>query len=412
MAGELFGIRVIEVGGAVAVPIAGMMMGSWGAEVIHVEPPGKGDNWRHVLGQGMAGWAKPHHVNYYWEHTDRNKKSLALNLASPEGQEILRKLAETADVFLNNLRPYEMEKFHLTYEILSKINPRIIYANLTGYGQRGPEKNTGGYDSVAFWARSGVMDLMHDVGVAPNISRPGYGDSITALSLLAGIMSALFIREKTGVSQEVEISLYNTAVWALGFDVTGCLITGEDAVRPQRKSMGNPIRNVYETSDHRWIMLGMTNAQHYWPGFCSAIDHPELEHDPRFATYEARFKRAEELVNILDGIFRGKTYDEWIEILSRSKIVWSPVTTPLEVAKDRQAQANEFFVDWDHPEYGKIKVLNNPIKLSKTTAENTMPAPKLGEHTEEIVKGLGYSESDIQAMKASGAIGRCLKRVN
>ena len=405
MAGELRGIKVIEVGGAVAVPIAGMLMGSWGAEVIHVEPPGKGDNWRHVLGQGMAGWAKPHHVNYYWEHTDRNKKSLALNLASPEGQEILRKLAETSDVFLNNLRPYEMEKFHLTYEILSKVNPRIIYANLTGYGQRGPEKNTGGYDSVAFWARSGVMDLMHDVGVAPNISRPGYGDSITALSLLAGIMSALFIREKTGVSQEVEISLYNTAVWALGFDVTGCLITGEDAVRPQRKSMGNPIRNVYETDDHRWIMLGMTNAQHYWPGFCSAIDHPELEHDSRFATYEARFERAEELVNILDGIFRGKTYDEWIEILSRSKIVWSPVTTPLEVAKDWQAQANEFFVDWDHPEYGKIKVLNNPIKLSKTTAENTMPAPKLGEHTEEIVKGLGYSESEIQAMKASGAIG-------
>ena len=170
-----------------------------------------------------------------------------------------------------------MEKFHLTYGILAKINPRIIYANLTGYGQRGPEKNTGGYDSVAFWARSGVMDLMHDEGVAPNISRPGYGDSITALSLLAGIMSALFIREKTGVAQEVEISLYNTAVWALGFDVAGCLISGEDALRPQRKTMGNPIRNVYETSDHRWIMLGMTNAQHYWPGFCGAIDHPELE---------------------------------------------------------------------------------------------------------------------------------------
>ncbi len=118
------------------------------------------------------------------------------------------------------------------------------------------------------------MDLMHDVGIAPNISRPGYGDSITALSLLAGIMSALFIREKTGVAQELEISLYNTAVWALGFDIAGSLVTGEDAVRPQRKTMGNPIRNVYETADHRWIMLGMTNAQHYWPEFCSAIDHP------------------------------------------------------------------------------------------------------------------------------------------
>ena len=405
MARELQGIRVIEVGGAVAMPIVGMLMGSWGAEVIHVEPPGKGDNWRHALKQGMSGFAKPHSVNYYWEHTDRNKKSLTLNLGAPEGQEILHKLAATADIFLNNLRPYEMEKFRLTYPILSELNPRIICANVTGYGQRGPEKNTGGYDTVAFWARSGVMDLMHDTGIAPNISRPGYGDSITALSLLAGIMSALYIREKTGVAQEIEISLYNTATWVLGFDITGCLVGGEDAVRPQRKAMGNPIRNVYETKDHRWIMLGMTNAQHYWPGFCRAVDHPELENDPRFATYEERFKNAGELVSILDGIFRSLTYGEWIGILSQTKIVWSPVTSPLEVTRDQQAIANEFFVDWDHPEYGRIKVLNNPIKLSKTKAEITMPAPKLGEHTEEILKGLGYAKSEIQAMKASGAIG-------
>ena len=249
------------------------------------------------------------------------------------------------------------------------------------------------------------MDLMHDVGIAPNISRPGYGDSITALSLLAGIMSALFIREKTGVAQELEISLYNTAVWALGFDIAGCLVTGEDAVRPQRKTMGNPIRNVYETADHRWIMLGMTNAQHYWPQFCSAMDHAKLENDPRFATYEGRFKHAEELVTILDGIFLSRTYSEWIETLSRSKIVWSPVTTPLEVTRDQQALANEFFVDWEHPEYGRMKVLNNPIKLSETKAEITTAAPRLGEHTEEILRDLGYAETEIKTMKASGAIG-------
>jgi crotonobetainyl-CoA:carnitine CoA-transferase CaiB-like acyl-CoA transferase len=225
------------------------------------------------------------------------------------------------------------------------------------------------------------------------------------MSLLAGIMSALYIREKTGVAQEIEISLYNTAVWALGFDISGCLITGEDAVRPQRKTMGNPIRNVYETADHRWIMLGMTNAQHYWPGFCKAIAHPELENDPRFATYEMRFKNAGELVAILGDIFSSKDFREWIKIFSGSKIVWSPVTTPLEVTSDEQAIANEFFADWDHPEYGRIKVLNNPIKLSKTKAEITMAAPKLGEHSEEILKELGYSENDVKAMKESRAIG-------
>jgi crotonobetainyl-CoA:carnitine CoA-transferase CaiB-like acyl-CoA transferase len=405
MARELQGVRVIEAGGAVAVPIVGMLMGSWGADVIHIEPPEKGDNWRYVLAQGMAGFAKPCGVNYYWEHTDRNKKSLALNMASADGQEILHKLVKTADVFLNNLRPYEMEKFHLTYGTLTHINPRIIYANLTGYGRRGPEQNTGGYDSVAFWARSGVMDLMHDAGVAPNISRPGYGDSLTAMSLLAGVMAALYVREKTGVAQELEISLYNTAVWSLGFDISGCLITGEDAVRPQRQTMGNPIRNVYETGDHRWIMLGMTNAQHYWPGFCKAIAHPELENDPRFATYEARFSHAGELVSLLDGVFISRSYSEWIEILRGTKIVWSPVTTPLEVTRDHQAMANDFFTDWDHPEYGPIKVLNNPIKLSETKAEITMAAPRLGEHSEEILKGLAYSQAEIQTLKAAGTIG-------
>jgi formyl-CoA transferase len=304
MVTKLEGIRVVEVGGAAAMPLAGMLMGTWGAEIIHVEPPGRGDIQRHLVRQGVAGWAKPHDINYLWEHTDKNKKSIAINLGSSEGQAVLHRLLASADIFLNNLRPYEMEKFTLTYDIVSKLNPKIIYANLTGYGQGGPEKNTGGYDSVAFWARSGVMDLMHDVESAPNISRPGYGDSITSLSLLAGVMTALYLRERTGVGQEVAVSLFNTATWVLGYDISGCLVSGEDAMRPQRQTMGNPIRNIYPTKDRRWIMLGMTNAQHYWPGFCKAIERPELEDDPRFATDEARAQHAAELVAIIEGIFK------------------------------------------------------------------------------------------------------------
>jgi crotonobetainyl-CoA:carnitine CoA-transferase CaiB-like acyl-CoA transferase len=383
MGKELEGVKVIEVGGAVAMPLVGMLMGSWGAEVIHVEPPDVGDNWRQVLGQGMGGWARPHQINYYWEHTDRNKKGIAINLGSKEGQSVLHKLIASADVFLNNLRPYEMEKFNLTYEILSKLNPKLIFANVTGYGQRGPEKDVGGYDSVAFWARSGVMDLMHDIDNAPNISRPGYGDGITSLSLLAGVMTALYVREKTGIGQEVEISLYNTATWVLGYDVAGCLITGEDAVRPQRKSMGNPIRNVYPTKDRRLIMLGMTNAQHYWPTFCKTIGRPELENDLKFATIKARDQNASALVKIIEEVFAAKTCAEWVSTLSATNLIWSVAATPLEVTQDQQAIANEFFVDWDHPVYGRIKVLNNPIKLSVTKAEIRSKAPDLGEHRSE-----------------------------
>lgn len=405
MVKKLEGIKIVELGGAAAMPLAGMLLSTWGAEVIHIEPPGRGDLQRHLVAQGMAGWGKPHPINYLWEHVDKNKKSIAINLGSSEGQAVIHKLIVSADVFLNNLRPYEMEKFNLTYDILCKLNPKIIYANLTGYGQRGPEKNTGGYDSVAFWARSGVMDLMHDVNSAPNISRPGYGDSITSLSLLAGVMTALFIRERTGVAQEIEVSLFNTATWVLGFDISGCLITGQDAVRPHRQTMGNPIRNIYPTSDKRWIMLGMTNSQHYWPVFCKTIERPELENDPKFSMDEARTQHAAELVEIIERIFRTKTYAEWIEILTANRLVWSPVKTPLEVTQDEQAQVNEFFVEWDHPKYGKIKVLNNPIKLSKTPAEIQRKAPDLGEHTDELLKGLGYSEGDIAKMKESGIIG-------
>jgi crotonobetainyl-CoA:carnitine CoA-transferase CaiB-like acyl-CoA transferase len=404
MGRELEGIKVVEVGGAVAMPLAGMLMGSWGAEVIHVEPPGVGDNWRHVLGQGMGGWAKPHKINYYWEHTDRNKKSIAINLGSKEGQAVLHKLIASADVFLNNLRPYEMEKFSLSYKILSKLNPKLIFANVTGYGQRGPEKDVGGYDSVAFWARSGVMELMHDADNAPNISRPGYGDGITSLSLLAGVMAALYIREKRGIGQEVEISLYNTATWVLGYDVAGCLITGEETVRPQRKSMGNPIRNVYPTKDKRWIMLGMTNAQHYWPNFCKTIGRLELENDPKFATIKTRSENAPELVKIIEEIFSQKTCAEWVGILSATNLIWAVATTPLELSQDRQAMENDFFVDWDHPVYGRIKVLNNPIKMSVTKAEIRSKGPELGEHTDEIMKGLGFSEEEIERLKSAGAV--------
>jgi crotonobetainyl-CoA:carnitine CoA-transferase CaiB-like acyl-CoA transferase len=405
MRNGLEGIKGIEVGGVAAMPLAGMLMSSWGAEIIHVEPPGRGDIQRHFVGNRTSRAEGFSQINFLWEHANRNKKSMVIDMGTPAGQAILHKLIASADVFLNNLRPYEMEKFNLNYETLSGINPGIIFANLTGYGPRGPMKDTGGYDSVAFWARTGVMHLSHEEADPPPVSRPAYGDSTTSIHLLAGIMAALYIRERTGQGQEVSVSLFNSGIWSMGFDISGCLATGEDLNPPRRRSAVNPIRNHYPTRDKRWIMLGMTNSQPYWPAFCQAVGFPELEKDPRFAASETRAKNAEELVDVIGKIFSGRTYAEWVEILSRTKLIWAPVMTPLEVTREEQALANDIFVDFDHPRHGPVRMVNNPIKLSKTPARITSRAPDLGEHTDQIMSELGYSLQDIADLRKAGIIG-------
>jgi len=400
----LEGIRVVEVATMAAAPMAGRFLGDWGAEVIHVEDPVTGDPWRSWWTWG--GLKPPPELEYGWvEHCDRNKKSVTLDLSQETGREILSKLVQSADIFLTNRRPFELEKFSLEYDTLSRLNPRLIYASLTGFGRKGPERDAPGHDTVAFWVRSGFVYLLQQRGMAPPMAGSrtlAAGDKLTAIAVACGIILALLVRERTGVGQEVDVSLLHTAIHALR---EAALASGvaEDMLEREREEV-YPLVNLYETKDGRWLQLCLAPPAPYWPGLCQAMERPDLEHDPRFESIEAQIENQQALFHILEEIFHSKTLEEWKPRLTEAGMLWAPVQSPREVINDPQARANDVFVPYDHPDFGRIEVVSNPIQLSKTPATVRAPAPEFSQHTEEVLLELGYSWEDIARFKEQGII--------
>lgn len=404
VAGAMEGIRVVDLATWAAAPAAAALLADWGADVIHVEHPIRGDTLRGYLGGGGGGQAMPSTVNYLWELDNRNKKSLTLDLSQPEGREVMHKLIATADVFSSNLRPYELEKYQLEYRQLEVINPKLIYANLTGYGPKGPQANQPAFDYAAFWSRSGMAHMLTQPGGDPPLPRAGLGDHTTSLAILAAISAALFVRERTGVGQAVDVSLLQTAVWALGWDVQSALVTGEDFPTHSRRDVSNPLVNYYRTKDNRWITIVINPPEAHWPRLCRAIGRDDLLHDPRYDSFAGLVAHSQELLQLLDAVFLTKTHQEWHALLDSNDVIWAPVQTPTEVAKDTQLLANECFTRFDHPEYGPIDLIASPIKFRKTPASIRARAPRCGEHTDEILLALGYDWDAIIALKEKGVV--------
>ncbi len=409
MALTLEGIKVVEIAGAAAAPMASRLMADWGADVVHIEHPVTGDTLRHV--QATAGSAGTigggavtialSDIPYVMLNYNRGKRSLAVDLSLERGREIVHKLLENADVFVSNLRPYEVEKWRLEYEALSRLNPRLIYASLNGYGQKGEERNAPGYDIITAWARTGAQNVVQASGF-----RPAFLDNIAGMSLAYGIMTALFLREKTGIGQEVSLSLFQTGVFQISYDVAGALVTGKNFEEwgiTSREDLPNALAVPYQTKDGRTLRLAILQPDLYWPKFCKAIERQDLEHDPRFASFVPRAQNHAALLHILDQVFLGKTLDEWKPRLNEARIPWSAVQTLQELVNDPQARANEFFVSLDHPTHGRVEVVANPVKLSKTKA-TVHTAPEFGQHTEEILLEHGYTWDDIEQLKREKVI--------
>lgn len=389
-------IRVVDFTQWAAGPSACAILADWGAEVIKLEHPQGGDPSRGILAYKVLPFTS---FNLVLELDNRGKKSLAVDMKLDQGREIVHKLIEKSDVFVTSFLPDNLRRLKLDYETLSQINPKLIYARISAYGERGPEKERGGYETTAYAARGGFMMSTGEPGSPPIKLPRGLGDHQAAMYLAGGITLALFVRERTGIGQEVNLSLLGTSTWGFQYDVAATLSSGQDLPWLSRKEETNPLCNSYETKDGKWLQLMMMQTDLYWREFCKVLEIEHLEHDLSFDSHEKRCENNVLLISILDKNFVTKTRDEWARRLDAYSLIWGPCQTIYEVVTDPQVIENEYVVDVDHPIYEKIKLVASPVQLSKTSVKIRSAAPELGQHTEEILLEIGYTWDDIIKLK-------------
>jgi crotonobetainyl-CoA:carnitine CoA-transferase CaiB-like acyl-CoA transferase len=397
--GILEGIRVIDVTQWGAGPMCAGLLAQWGAEVIKVEHPIRGDSMRGLQsGVGVMPF-KQRTFNYMFEQPNMNKKSMTLDLVSDDGQAILHRLVTKSDVFLAAMRPRDVKKFDIEYENLKVFNPKLIYALITGYGTKGTEKELPGYDGVCYFAKSGITYMTADSNDVPVWPRGGFGDIPSGMFCACGIVLALYARKELGIGQAVYTNLFNNGVWALAADSMAALATHQNPPRHNRETADNPLANFYKTKDNRWILLYNMQSELYWERFCKALGLESIINDPRFSSMESRKKNNTTLIKMVDDVFSRLTLKEWNARLADSDLVYSPVQTPVEAVEDPQARDNNVYESFNHPIWGQIELLPAPQKFTETPGTYRTPAPEWGQHTEEILEELDYTWDDIKSFK-------------
>lgn len=401
----LEGIRIIDWTIWQQGPVATMMLGDLGAEVIKLEERVGGDPGRGVMSIGGSITGGEGKRNYYFEANNRHKKSLTLDLKKPKAREIVYQLVEKSDVFVQNFRKGVATKLGLDYQALSRYNHKLIYASASGYGPKGPDSGEPSFDYMGL-ARSGIMTAAGEPDMEPLNITGGIADQMGAIMLAHGVVVALLARERLGIGQEVDTSHLGSMMALQGLNLACRLTLGKEFKRFYRAKAINPLWNHYKCQDGKWLCLAMPQADRYWSDFCRVFGIQELEKDPRFANMRARGKHAEELIAILDKIFAAKPRDEWMRILKTGgDFIYTLVNSITDLPEDQQMLANHYVVDYDHPAWGPIKVVGSPITLSQTPANPRAPAPEFGEHTEQIlIDILGYSWEDIAGLREEEVI--------
>ncbi|WP_394762993.1 CaiB/BaiF CoA transferase family protein [Phenylobacterium sp.] len=389
-------LKVVEWSTWIAGPGCAAVMADWGADVIKVESAA-GDATRTFWPDTAECPGNP-----IFSNENRGKRGVVLNLAKPEGRAALIAILKDADVFVTNVRPGALKRARLDYDSVRDELPRLIYANVTGYGLTGPEADIPAFDLTGFWNRSGVAHAINPPDREPIGSRPGMGDHVTALATLSGVLAAVHERARTGVGRQVETALMRVGAYALGWDLSIRLRNGEALTAQPRATRPGAIAGYFRTRDDRWIYVAQRGPDDF-PQMMRVIGRADLIDAPRCAAPIVDMAVVLEIRAILEAVFAALTLDEAVAMMRKTDIIAAPLTTLDDFVDDPQAHAAGCFVDTPDGWGGSFKAPAAPVRFPGTATGPAGPAPKLGEHTREVLLAAGYAPAAVEALIASGA---------
>jgi crotonobetainyl-CoA:carnitine CoA-transferase CaiB-like acyl-CoA transferase len=392
------GLKVLDFASFIAGPSAAVVLSDFGADVIKVEPP-TGDLWRH--GHKMPPQPQAEDP-YQWHLANRNKRGMTLDLKSPSAQEVLERLVKWADVLIVNTPHPARKKLKLEYDDVAQWNPRLIYADLTGFGEKGPDANLPGFDVTSYWARSGLLSMTRDVGAPPTWPVAGSGDNATALGLYSAIVTALYRRERTGEGANVTTSLLAEGVWAAGVSVQGALCGAKFFGLHDRKHPANAAMNVYRAADDAWFVLLVTPDK--LEAVVKAIGRTDLLGDPRFSDPAKLMANRPQLTAILDEVFAAQPMAHWYEAFNSMHVTFGAVRGPEEVIDDPQVRSNEIIVPLEGAGGKLTSTISSPFQMHGVAKAPAKRAPELGEHNAQILEELKFNAREIEKLRASGAV--------
>ena len=398
------GLKVVDLASFIAGPSAAVILSDFGADAIKVEPP-SGDLWRHghqIPPQPAAKDAYP------WHLANRNKRGITLDLKNPGSRQVLEKLVKWADVLIVNTPHPARKKLQLEYDDVAPWNSRLIYADVTGFGEKGPDADLPGFDITSYWARSGLLSMTRDADAPPTWPVAGSGDNATAVGLYSAIVTALYRRERTGKGSYVTTSLLAEGVWSASVSIQGALCDAKFYPAHDRKNPANAAMNVYRASDDTWFVLIVTSDK--LAPVAKAIGRPDLLTDPRFSDPAKLVENMQALTAILDEVFSAQPMAHWYEVFNGVHVTFGAVRGPQEVIDDPQLRQNDIVVPLEGAGGKLTSTVSSPIQVHGVTKVPARRAPALGEHNEAVLQELGFSPKDVVALQASGATPKAKDR--